>query len=147
MPSRARTNTRIQPAPESSAQHEFPFDVAFTEMALQVKCDESNANHDLHLVVLDAGEHQGEARLLAAAPRFIRRRETEVSIPLGVVTVPLLERLRRLGKVPAGDECVDRIAAIAKERQRARWAERSKKSVQLEIPLEECSGSSMPSLL
>ena len=147
MPSRTRTTTRKQPATEFSDQHEFPFDDEYSEMALQVKCDESNANDNLHLVVLDAGEHQGKARVLAAAPRFVRRRETDVSIPLGVVTVPLLERLRRLGKVPAGDECVDRIAAIAKERQRARWAERSKKSVQLEIPLEECSGSSIPSLL
>lgn len=117
-------------------------------MALQAKCDETSSNDDLHLVVPDAGEHRGKARVLAAAPRFVRRRETALSIPLAVVTVPLLERLRRLGKVAAGDECIGRLEFIARERQRGRWAARAQRAVQQPLALDEHpGGASTPSLL
>lgn len=65
------------------------------------RCELTGATTDLHLIVY--GEGQGVvARLVAPDPRFLLQKVTALSVPIATITLPLLEMLESIGKLPNG---------------------------------------------
>jgi hypothetical protein len=64
------------------------------------RCEMTGTTADLHLVVY--GDGMGTVvKLLGQEPRFVLQKVTRLSIPIWVLTTPLLDQLQATGVIPA----------------------------------------------
>jgi hypothetical protein len=85
------------------------------------RCEMTGTTADLHLVVY--GEGLGTVvKLLSAEPRFVLQKVTKLSVPIWMLTTPLLDQLQATGVIPADAPAATSLRTWFRKNYDAAWA-------------------------
>jgi len=93
-------------------------------MRVMLRCDKTSVNSDLHLVAYEDPE-TGEkvVSILGADYRYLVRRTTTLSIPVGILSVGAIRSLEEHQKIPAGTAAVAKLTGWLRFGVAASWDE------------------------